>query len=88
MLEKYRGSIKDTQDPAERVIYVETGALACFFFSPVNSEDIAILGDHLVALSIVACHTNHGRLGGVQQWDRWKNVLFTMLTAMIDVCFR
>ena len=69
MLEKYRRSITDTQDPAERVIYVETVALACFsfsFFLPVDSEDIAILRDHLVALSIVACHTNHGRLGVVQ----------------------
>ena len=77
MLEKNRGSITDTQDPAGRVIYVETVALACFFalflfFSPVDSEDIAILGDHLVALSIVACHTDHGRLGGVQHWDGGK----------------
>ena len=77
MLEKNRGSITDTQDPAGRVIFVETVTLAFFsFFSPVDSEDIAILCDHLVALSTVACHTDHGRLGGVQHWDRWKHVLF------------
>ena len=73
MLEKNRGSITDTQDPAGRVIFVEIVTLS-FFLSPVDSEDIAILGDHLVALSIVACHTNHGGLGGVQHLDTSRNL--------------